>query len=1008
MTQTPPSAEARVRYVARELAFAREHVRRLARQRGALAGWDATTLRALAAELAEDALAQRGLAVADDVALADLAGVALDECATSGTLPSAVAEQVATVGLRNAVWDAIGQLRVAGVAPAALTAVARRGSAAAATAVVLERYERLLAERALADPATVLRLALDAALTLPGTEARALRIEHGAAEVTGLVAEFVRRLADRGAVLEPPLHDTPTYSDDALTLDLFRAATPADEVREVLRRVVHEGLRWDEVELAVTDTDTYGVALAALGTRLGIPFTLKEGVPLARTRIGRGQQRFLEWLSSGLSDTCLREMLESGDVSVPGLDDEGICEAVHAIRLARVGWGRDRLDAARARFANGEWAQGAELGRDAPDDNGQRSAKQEQLRRRATAAVRALDALLAITPPVPALGAGATSVQITASALARAALGWLALAEGSVTSDDERATVERLRARLEALERNGSTTLHAFDAAMAALRLGLADQRAFPSVSGARAPRTSLPGAVHLTHASHAGVTGRARVFVLGLDADRAGGARLPDPILDDRTREALGGAMDTTSQRAERKQRLMRRAMAGLTGRVTLSYADSTDGAGGNASPSAIMLGAMRALAHDPTLSYDDFRKRIGAPAAPASDSVPLDGRDAWLAALAAGPVMLDGTAAVREAFPALARGLDVQGEANSVRAGEWHGLALNAAHALGPVANPGQTISASSMELLAKCPLAWFYSKGLGLRPPDDVAFEPGQWLDPMQRGSLLHTVFEQFVNAWRHRRSEIAGEAAARDARDLLMAQVAMWRRDVPPPSEMVFERERRLLEKLLDGFLAAERDDLARGRTANWLATELEFPSPDAQDPVHFDAGHGMRFRVRGFVDRVDELPDGSLRVVDYKTGSAYKYKREGAAAPFNNGRLLQPSLYAAAVVQLLDRVVARFEYRFPAERPPHDRVYWRADELPAGGALARSLLGEVAAGAFVATDDPNDCRYCDFKNICRVRDGQYATRSPRAEWAKAHGAGDLAYAAMRARRGSDDA
>ena len=46
-------ARPRTRYVARELAFGREHLRRLTRERGALLGWEATTRRLLAADLAE-------------------------------------------------------------------------------------------------------------------------------------------------------------------------------------------------------------------------------------------------------------------------------------------------------------------------------------------------------------------------------------------------------------------------------------------------------------------------------------------------------------------------------------------------------------------------------------------------------------------------------------------------------------------------------------------------------------------------------------------------------------------------------------------------------------------------------------------------------------------------------------------------------------------------------------------------------------------------------------------
>ena len=169
-------------------------------------------------------------------------------------------------------------------------------------------------------------------------------------------------------------------------------------------------------------------------------------------------------------------------------------------------------------------------------------------------------------------------------------------------------------------------------------------------------------------------------------------------------------------------------------------------------------------------------------------------------------------------------------------------------------------------------------------------------------------------------------------------------------------------------------------------------------------MRFDAGDGVTFRLQGKIDRVDEVPGNALRVVDYKTGSAFAYKRDAKQAPFNGGRQLQPVLYAAAVAQELKRQVAVFEYRIPGERPPHDRVVWAADELTRAGPLVRSLLGELEAGHFLATDSTGDCTFCDFGPICRVQEARFnKTISPRAEWAAAHGERDAAYTQMRVRR-----
>jgi hypothetical protein len=49
-----------------------------------------------------------------------------------------------------------------------------------------------------------------------------------------------------------------------------------------------------------------------------------------------------------------------------------------------------------------------------------------------------------------------------------------------------------------------------------------------------------------------------------------------------------------------------------------------------------------------------------------------------------------------------------------------------------------------------------------------------------------------------------------------------------------------------------------------------------------------------------------------------------------------------------------------------------------------------MLDGIAAGHFVPTDDPNDCSFCDFAEICRVRRVGFGdTVSPLAEWAQEH-------------------
>lgn len=1006
MSPAPAIALRHTLFIAREIPYGRETLRRLARERGALVGWQTVTLRSLAQQFAEPKLAAAGIRVADDVLLVSTVDEVIDRMVAAGTLAPVLASQAETLGVRTAVWDAVAQLRLAGITPGELDEVARAGSAAAAIVPVLAAYERLLDERGLGDAATVFQHAIKACAEHGDPFTDTLIIEPGAIEDSGLRTRFIDALVARGAQPETPGTAEPTFVAEGLTLDVARAATPMDEVRHALRTALQEGLRWDEVELAATDADTYGVALASLAGRLGIPFTLKEGVPLARVRVGAALDRYLEWLAGGLYIDSLRSILEHGDLRIQGLAQDPSA-AARTLRTARIGWGRARWEQALARFDDGSWAQAAMKSRDDDLHEMDEDARRAELVTRAADAARVIRAFLAISPPSPELDDRGASVLISVPTLAGSALDWLTLFERTVTSADELATVERLRVRLSAIAEHSAPAELPFEAALATLRQGLGDLRAFPTLGGERAPRTSLPGHLHLTDVTHAGVTGRRRVFVLGLDADRAGGARIPDPILDDRTRELLGAALPTTARRAERRALQVGRALAGLTGRVTLSYSTAADGVGREASPSAWLLAAWRATTGRPELSYDEFRQEIGAPhsAVPGSSEGALDRRDVWLGALASGSVTLDGVDAVDAAFPVLRRGFTQVAARTAASAGEWHGLVADAAGKLGPIARPEVAISPSSLEQLAECPLKWFYQRGLGLREPDDVEFTAGEWLDARQKGSLLHEVFERFVSEWKVRTGELAAPEAMTAARAMLTVVAAEYREAVPPPSAFVFERELRALEQLVGAFLDAEREDFEQGRTLAWRDVERRFPVRGAED-VHYDLGDGRSIRITGFIDRIDAVPGGKLRVVDYKTGSSYKYRRSEKQPPCNGGRHLQPALYAAGAEHALGTPVGSFEYRFPKERAPGNRQEWAAGEFAAARAVVRSLITHPERGEFVPTDDSGDCRFCAYASVCRVTVEKHHVSSPRAAWSNERGEGAPEFVELRLRRGRE--
>jgi RecB family exonuclease len=153
-------------------------------------------------------------------------------------------------------------------------------------------------------------------------------------------------------------------------------------------------------------------------------------------------------------------------------------------------------------------------------------------------------------------------------------------------------------------------------------------------------------------------------------------------------------------------------------------------------------------------------------------------------------------------------------------------------------------------------------------------------------------------------------------------------------------------------------------------------------------------------VRGRIDRVDRFQDGSLRVVDYKTGQARYYEKKAGEPPFAGGRRIQAGVYAHVVEGLYGRHVRSFEYRFPTSRGEHQAVPYDRTELDEAAPVIVQLLDTVQSGLFLATDDSSDCGFCAYREICRVSGRGEDTQSPPAAWSREHAEALEEYAILR--------
>lgn len=1003
----------------------RELLHALARAGQPWLGFRPQTPRDLAKELAAASLARAGLSPIDGFEELALLDEAID-AVLARPAGKALADLGQSVGFRNALAAAVRDMRLAGLDAAAVKRTRLEDSAkGSALAAIQEAYEKRLRGRDAVDIADVLRHAVAAldgdgalpaarAYIIPGMSLRGLRgaliealIGRGG-EV--LPTDPVEGLEQPATVLaaapEPPtaslsfVYATDRVPDDdaprdlftpgpihPVHLELFAAASPVDELREVLRRVMAAGVPWDDVEIVATDRIVYGTALDSIAPQLiqrgdgSSRVTHAAGLPVARTRVGRAVNGYLRWIGEGFPEDVLRGMLQSGllKASDGGHELSG-SRAARRLRQLRVGWGRERY------LRQIDWA--IEGNDQPPSERDQERLSEEaraarrQRRRFELNALRALlVALLEATPATPDR-LGADAVPVSPAALAR---GVARMLDFVPTADEPDTEHEAKRRQLEVLARAADTLERdtAFPAAVTILARFLDLRVPSPSSFG-RVPWSSAGGYLHFTDLDHGGLSGRPRTFVVGLDASRFPGLGGQDALLLDADRARLSAALPLSAEVIDERRWALAAMLARLRGEVTLSYSAWDASEGRNLSPSPVLLQALRLRDGDPTASYQQLHaatRPIRGPV-PASGAC-IDGVDLWLRALDDDGVLRPGVAAVRTEFAGLDAGLTARELRRDGHLNAHKGIVTARPERFDPRRVGAELLlSASRLETLAGCPLRYLFGYVLRLEPPDEVRFEADRWLDSLQRGSMFHRVYERTIKEAMERGVNAPSEELDAIAAAAFADAIDEARFRVPVPSQAVFERELRELHRDLDVFLGM----LAREQV-RWLATEWSFGFPESpQDAIELRIGGGSAW-LRGAVDRIDELPDGELAIVDYKTGSPYMYGE--ATGTYKGGARLQHALYAAAVEQGMGRSVERAAYHFPTRKGRGDRVPYERHRLDRWPFILEQLFDMVGAGWFPPPFDDNPpCKICDFQSLCRVSVDRWGKLdAPPVTWAQ---------------------
>ena len=1017
---------ARVLVVGASPEAAAELVRAAAAQEGAAFGWQRFTLGRLAAVVATEAMAARGLSPLSPLGVEAVCARVVHQMRGRLGRFEAVAHQP---GFPRALCRTLQELRLSAARPPG------------DLGHILEAYEAELRRAALADRAEVFRLALEAESPLlalpavlvdlplrapveerlvgrlsgpvfsvsPATDAQRMARALGVtARAAGEPAESSLARVQQRLFVEGSAPPSPP-GDDVLLLSAPGESRECVEIARLIRREAARGLPFDRMAVLLRAPGQYRPVLEEAFARAAIPAHFAAGTlrpdPAGRAFLallacaaeGLSARRFAEYLSLGEVPPAVAggppPAPPSGDRWVPP-DDELTAPPKEEPPEAREPEAPEDLEApviAGNLRAPRRWEQflvDAKVigGRDRWE---RRLRGLEAKLRRELAAFEEDEGrsqrIASNLAGLAALREFALPLLEALAALPESATwsAWLeslsALASRSLR---EPARVLSLLAELAPMGPVGPVSL-------AEVRL----------VLGRRLTELPVPaagnrhGKVFVAPISAARGFSFDLVFVPGLAERLFPQKVIEDPLLRDAQRRDFPD-LETSADRIAAERLALRLCAGAASARLVLSWPRIDLTQGRARVPSFYGLEVMRAaqgtlpgFAELSRRAEQAAQARAGWPA-PREAADAIDEAEHDLALLARAfrdPANSPGALAyLLSANPHLCRALRVRARRWRRRWTPADGLvepspeALAALQAHQPKARP---YSPTALQNYAACPYR-FVLQAIHRLTPREVP-EPMDEIDPLSRGSLIHQVQYELLRELSASGALPIRDLEAAQARlDAVVERVAEeWRDDLAPAIAGVWNDCVSGIKIDLREWLRRLQED---GERTPWRF-ELSFGLPETSDrdphstkePVALDEG----LLLRGSIDLVERGTGGALRATDHKTGK--KRAKEGMV--IGGGAILQPALYALALEKL-----------FPGTRVEGGRLWYcthagdyasvpvALDAQARGSvkALAETVSEAVGRGFLPAAPrDERECEYCDYLEVCGPSEWARTRRKP---------------------------
>jgi RecB family exonuclease len=289
-----------------------------------------------------------------------------------------------------------------------------------------------------------------------------------------------------------------------------------------------------------------------------------------------------------------------------------------------------------------------------------------------------------------------------------------------------------------------------------------------------------------------------------------------------------------------------------------------------------------------------------------------------------------------------------------------------------------PGmRSLSPTSLETLAACPMYWFFSRILGLAEPE----APGWEIGGREEGIWVHAALARFFAP-----TEYRTDWNDKQIRDRLNNCVRQARRELVEQGGMghpsLWQAREPVITALLGKVVEQELKDLG-----SCTPTEVEADFGQNSGLLEVPLTEGPALRLHGRLDRLD-ICSSQIRVTDYKHSRNLALLKHAVDEEAQGVTAFQLPVYLAAAKARLGEgreLLARLTPTRLTSKPVGILAYADDDpflaplQRPGQYAPADNLFAAIAElwqrgleGDFTPRPAKDICQYCELQGLCRAQ------------------------------------